>query len=161
MPTLLKPSYGTPTTITFTTSGLATDTNLLAGRQSAIVNNNTDLAIDALVGWSILTGTTTADRVIEIWAGATWDDGTTYIAGGGGGDAALSPATIGIKRGLKLLAVIDVTDTTGRTFTGMASLAQAFGGTMPQRWHLYCVHNTGANLSTSTWKYTPVQYTNV
>lgn len=161
MATLLKPSYGSSATITFTVSGLATDSNLLAGRQSAIVNNNTDLAVDAIVGWSILTGTTTANTVIEIWANGTWDDGTTYIAGGGGGDAALSPATVGIKRGMKLLAVIDVTDTTGRTFTGMASIAQAFGGTMPQRWHLYIVHNTGANLSTTTVKYTPIQYTNV
>lgn len=161
MATILKPSYGSGTSITFTTSGLATDSSLLAGRQSAVVANSTDLGVDCLVGWSILTGTTTANTVIEIWAGGSWDGGTTYIAGGGGGDSALSPATVGIKRGLKLLAVIDVTDTTGRTFTGMASVAQAFGGTMPSNWHLYCVHNTGANLSTSTWKYTPIQYTNV
>lgn len=162
MATILKPSYGAATTITFTVSGLASDaTNLVAGRQSAVINNTTDLAVDALVGGSILTGTNTANTIIEVWVGGSWDNGTTYLAGGGGGDAALSPANVGVKRAMKLGIVIDVIETTARTYTFMFSVAQCFGGTMPDHWHLYVVHNTGANLSTTTVKYTPIQYTNV
>lgn len=164
MATILKPSYGAATTLTATVCNtLATSTSglLLAGAQSSIVDNTTDLAVDALVGGTFTTGTTTANTVIEVWAGGSWDNGTTYLAGLGNGDSSTSPATNGLKRALKLLAVIDVTDTTARTFSFMASIAQAFGGTMPGHWHLFVTHNTGASFTAAVLKYRPIQYTNV
>lgn len=140
-----------------------TDANLLAGRQSAVVNNTTDLAVDAILGGTIAdTSTITANTVIELWLFGSWDNGTTYSAGMGAGDANVSPATLGVKRLMALALVIDLTDTTARTYTiGPISVAQAFGGTMPDHWGFYVVQNSGQTLGATTLKYTPVQYTNV
>lgn len=160
---LIKPSYGTATTITITDNALATDANLLAGRQSTAINNETDLADDALLGGTILTtGTPTANTVIEVWVFASWNGGTNYSAGAGASDANFSPATTGSKNLMALAAVIVQTDTTARTYSfGPISIAQLFGGTMPDRWGVYIVHNTGQNLGDGVFMYRPVQYQNV
>lgn len=164
MTTTLKPSYGSATSITCTTTSLATDSNLLAGRQSNIVNNTSDLADDAILGGTIATtGTPTAATVIELWLFGSWDNGTTFSAGASsGGDANLSPATIGSKSLMALAQIIQQTDTTSRTYTvGPISVAAAFGGVMPDHWGFFVVQNTGTTLGATTLKYTPIQYQNV
>lgn len=160
----LKPLYGSTGTLTITASGLASDTNLLAGRQSTVVDNESSvLADDALLGLTVATTSTPgAGGQIEIWVFASWDGGTTYTAGAGAADAAFSPATLGVKNLMALAGVITQTDTTARTYNfGPVSIAQLFGGTMPDRWGVYIVQNTGQNLGATTVKYRPVQYQNV
>lgn len=157
--TTATPSYGAAQTMTLTSSGLASTAGLLAGRQSTIADNSSDLADDALVGGKLVTtATTTTNTQIQIWAFASYD-GTSYTAGAGASDANFTPDT-GAKSLMKLLAVIPNITTTAVTYTwGPISIAQAFGGTMPIKWGIYIVHNTGTALAAGgETKYTPVKY---
>lgn len=158
--TTASPAYGTTAALTITLTGLATDANLVAGRQSTVVDNGSDDAIDALVGGKITTGTTpTASRQIEIWLFGSYDD-TEYSGGAGASDAALTPDT---KTVLKLLTIIPTVNTSDKSYRfGPFSVAQAFGGVMPEKWGAYVVHNTGVNLNATASNheivYTPVKY---
>lgn len=158
--TTASPLYGTTTAMTITLASLASDTNLVAGRQSTVVSNGTDDAIDALVGGKVTTGTSpTASRQIEVWLFGSYDD-TEYSGGAGASDAALTPDAKGL---LKLLQIIPTVNTSDKAYRwGPFSVAQAFGGTMPENWGVYIVHNTGVNLNSTAGNhevvYTPVKY---
>lgn len=158
--TTASPLYGTTTAMTITLASLATDANLVAGRQSTAVSNGTDDAIDALVGGKVTTGTTpTASRQIEVWLFGSYDD-TEYSGGAGASDAAFTPDT---KVALKLLTVLPTVNTSDKAYRwGPFSVAQAFGGVMPENWGVYIVHNTGVNLNATAGNhevnYTPVKY---
>lgn len=158
--TTATPAYGTTTALTITLTGLASDASLVAGRQSTVVDNGSDDAIDAIIGGKITTGTTpTASRQIEIWLGGIYDD-TEYSGGAGSSDAALTPDE---KTVLKMLQIIPTTNTSDKAYRwGPFSVAQAFGGVMPEKWFAYVVHNTGVNLNATAANqeiyYTPVKY---
>lgn len=161
--TAIKPSYGSATTIACTTTSLASDTSLLAGRQSAQVDNTADLAVDALLGGTIATtGTPTTGTTIEVWLWGSYDNGTTRSAAAGTSDANFSPATQGVKLMMAHALTINQDNTTARTHTfGPVSVAACFGGTMPDHWGVFIVHNTGTTLGATALKYMPVQYQNV
>lgn len=138
--------YGTKVTMTMTLASLASDTNLVAGRESTAVDNkDVDDAIDALVGGKVTTGTSpTASRQIEVWAYGSYDD-TTFSGGASGSDANLTPSE---KTLLKLLTIIPTANTSDKAYQwGPFSVAQAFGGVLPVQWGIYIVHNTGVNLN--------------
>jgi len=140
--------YSSQETITAAVASLASDTNLLAGLESSIINNTSTGYDDRLLSGKITTGTSpTASKQIEVWAigwdGSGWPDvfdGTT------------SNETItssDIKNAIcKPIAIMSTNSTSDRTywFTGV-SLRQAFGGTMPEKCVLFIVHNTGAALN--------------
>ncbi len=161
MTTTFTPSYGSATTITITLTSLASDASLIAGRQSTVIDNTSDLAIDSIVGGKITTGTSpTASKLIAVWAFGSWD-GTLYSGGAGASDANFSPT--GEITLMKLLTVIPTDATSDHTYEfGPFSIAQAFGGTMPRLWGVFVVHNTAQNLnatgSNHVLKYTPVKY---
>lgn len=143
------PSYAASAALTMTLASLASDTNLIAGRESTVVDNaGTDDAIDVLVGGKVTTGTSpTADRQIEVWAYASRDggSGTAYSAGATGADANFSPT--GEKTLLRLLTIIPTDSTSNHTYEfGPFSIAAAFGGTLPGKWGIFIVHNTGVAL---------------
>lgn len=162
--TTLKPSYISPVALTITTGSLASDANLLAGRQSNVANNTSDLAVDCVVGGAIAApgSAPTAGTSIEAWLFGSWNGGTTFTGGASsGGDANLSLATTGVKQLMSRVALISQTDTTARAYDfGPVSVAQAFGGTMPDHWGVFIVHDLGVTLGATTLQYTPVQYTN-
>src|SRR4051812_11312051 len=159
--TTATPTYGTSTAITMTLASLASDTNLLAGRESNSVDNTSDLAIDSIVGGKVTTGTSpTASKQIEIWLAGSYD-GTTFSGGCTGSDAGLTFASE--KTSLRLLAILPTDSTSNHTYEwGPFSVAAAFGGTMPKKWSVFVVHNTGVNLNSTGGnhevKYTPVKY---
>jgi hypothetical protein len=159
--TTATPSYGTSTAIAITLASLASDSNLVTGRESNSVDNTSDLAIDSLVGGKVTTGTSpTASKQIEVWAIGSYD-GTSYDGGATGSDANLTPQQ---KTLLRLLTVIPTSSTSNQLYTwGPFSVAQGFGGTMPKKWSIFIVHNTGVNLNATGGnheiKYTPVKYT--
>lgn len=160
--TTATPANQAAVTLTHTLASLASDTNLVAGRASAAADNNgSDDAIDCMVGGKVTTGTSpTASRQIEVWLSGSYD-GTSYAGGASGSDANLTPT--GSKTLLKLLTVIPTSSTSDVTYTwGPFSVAAAFGGTMPRKWLVYVVHNTGQNLNSTggnhETKYTPVKY---
>jgi hypothetical protein len=161
MVTTATPANQAAVTHTITLASLASDTNLVAGREgTAIDNNGTDDAIDSQVGGKVTTGTSpTASRQIEIWLAGSYD-GTTFSGGATGSDANLTPSE---KTLLKLLTIIPTVNTSNKTYQwGPFSVAQAFGGTMPRKWSVYVVHNTGVALNATAGnhevKHTPVKY---
>lgn len=159
--TTASPAYQSVVTHTITLASLASDTNLVAGREgTAIDNAATDDAIDSTVGGFVTTGTSpTAARQIEVWLYGSYD-GTSYSGGATGSDANLTPQE---KTLLSRLTVIPTSSTSNQKYTwGPFSVAQAFGGTMPRKWGVFVVHNTGVNLNSTgsnhEVKHTPVKY---
>ena len=147
------------TTDTITLASLASDTNLVAGREGTAVSHE-DAEIDSLVGGKVTTGTSpTASRQIEVWAYGSYD-GTSYSGGASGSDANLTPQE---KTLLRLLTIIPTVNTSNQPYTwGPFSMAQAFGGSLPRKTGVFIVHNTGVNLNSTAGnhevKRTPIKY---
>jgi hypothetical protein len=153
-----KPLYGSATAITCTTTSLASDTNLLAGRASASIDNTTNLYTTAYVGGTIVTtGTPAATTEIDVYFYGSWDNATTYSDAIGGTDANVTIAT-GQKNILSLATVIAQTGGATVTYTiGPIDVAAAMGLlTLPDHWGVFIVHNTANTLGATTLKYTGV-----
>jgi hypothetical protein len=154
-------NYAAAATLTMTLAALATDASLLAGRESTAVDNTTNLYVDALVGGKVTSHASvapTAGKQIEVWAYGTYD-GTTYSGGCTGSDNNLTFASE--KTMLKLLTIIPTDASTAHTYEwGPFSVAQAFGGTMPQKWGIYMVQNTGQALNATAGNH-EVKYTGI
>lgn len=156
-------SYGSATALTIglATGPLASDTSLVAGRESTAIDNTADLAVDAMVFGQVMTGSSpTASRQIEIWVYGSLD-GTNFSGSATGSDANLTPSE---KTLFKLLTIIPTVSTSNKAYIwGPFSVAQAFGGTMPSHWGVYIVHNTGVALNSTGGnhfvKYRAVKYT--
>lgn len=161
MPTA-TPNFGSPVTMTLSLASLASDTNLLAGRESTVVDNGPsgDDAIDAIIGGLITTGTSpTADRQIEVWAYGTWDGGSRYSHVCTGTDGNL---TLVKKSLLRLVTIIPTSATSNYGYQwGPVSMARVFDGILPQKWGLWVVQNTGVALNSTAGnhevKYTPLK----
>ncbi len=150
MPNNILKRYGSKTTLTAAVASLTSDTNLLAGIESSVIDNTTDGFDDILVSGKVTTGTSpTASRQIEVWAvawdGVNWPDvfdGTTS------GETITSSD---IKNSIcKAVAILSTNATSDRVyhFTGV-SLRAAFGGELPSKVVLFVVHNTGVNLNST------------
>lgn len=151
--------YGSPQTLTLTSSGLASTAGLLVGRQSNVADNTSTLNIDHLVGGKLVTtATTVINTQIQIWLFGSYD-GTSFAAGAGAGDSGFTP-DVGAKNLMRLLTVIPNITTTAVTYAwGPFSVAQAFGGILPIKWGIFIVHNTGQNLAAGgELKYTPINF---
>lgn len=148
MPNNILWKYGSTTTITAAIASLASDTNLLAGLESAIINNETDGFEDIILSGKATTGTSpTASRQIEVWAVA-WDS-NAWPDVFDGTSSAETITSADIKAALcKAVAIMPTNNTSDRTysFTGV-SAKQVFGGVLPSRFVLFITHNTGVNLN--------------
>ena len=148
MPNSILKKYGSKTTLTAAVASLASDTNLLAGIESSVIDNTTDGFDDILLSGKTTTGTSpTAARQIEVWAvawdGANWPDvfdGTT---------SAETITSSDIKNAIcKPVASLATNNTSDRTYHYSGVSARAvFGGELPSKFVLFQVHNTGANLN--------------
>lgn len=148
----IKLAYGTASDATITLASLASDTNLLAGRESSEVVNTSTLALDYLVSGKITAGTSpTASRSIEVWAVGSWD-GTTWPDVFDGTDSAETITSADIKASVcRLIAAMATANTSDRTYHfGPTSIAAAFGGVVPPKFVLFVVHNTGVNLNSTS-----------
>lgn len=147
----IKLAYGTASDATITLASLASDTNLLAGRESNEIDNGTTLALDYLVSGKITAGTSpTASRSIEVWAVGSWD-GTNWPDVFDGTDSAETITSADIKfSACRLLSAMATANTSDRTYHfGPVSLAAAFGGTVPKKFVVFVTHNTGVNLNST------------
>ena len=150
MPNNILTKYGSKTTLTAAVASLASDTNLLAGIESSIIDNTTDGFDDFLISGKITTGTSpTASRQIEVWAiawdGSGWPDvfdGTT---------SAETITSSDIKNAIcRPVVIMGTNSTSDRTYHFIAcSLRNVFDGGLPSRVVLFVVHNTGANLNST------------
>ena len=140
--------YGASPPITNAVASLASDTNLLAGYESAIIDNTTDGFEDIILSGKRTTGTSpTASRQIEVWAVA-WDS-NAWPDVFDGTSSAETITSADIKNALcKAVAVLPTNNTSDRTysFTGV-SMKTVFGGVLPSQYVLFVVHNTGVALN--------------
>ena len=147
----LKLAYGTASDVTITLASLASDTNLLTGRESATIDNSTNLYLDILISGKITAGTSpTASRSIEVWAVGSWD-GTNWPDVFDGTESAETITSADIKASVtRYLAAMATANTSDRAYHfGPVSLASAFGGTLPPKVVLFVTHSTGQNLNST------------
>ena len=148
MPNNILIKYGTSTTITNAIASLASDTNLLAGYESAVIDNTTDGYEDIILSGKVTTGTSpTAARQIEVWAVA-WDS-NAWPDVFDGTSSAETITSSDIKNAIcKCVAILPTNNTSDRTYsyTGI-SARQVFGGVLPSKFVLFQVHNTGVALN--------------
>ena len=148
MPNSILWKYGSTQTITAAIASLASDTNLLAGLESSIIDNTTDGFEDIILSGKATTGTSpTASRQIEVWAVA-WDS-NAWPDVFDGTSSAETITSADIKASLcKAVAIMPTNNTSDRAyfFTGV-SAKQVFGGVLPSKFVLFIVHNTGVNLN--------------
>lgn len=160
-------AYGSSSALTCTLASLASDTNVLAGRESTAVSNITTPQLDYLLAGKIKAGTTPTAGRIEVWAYAQVEDTPTYPDTITGTDSARTLTSADIKASaLRLVASMTTDTTTGRNYWfGGVSLASLYGGIVPKRWGLFVAHNTGVALDSTgsnhaLWS-TPVYATSV
>lgn len=146
--------------ITCTLASLASDTNLLIGRESTVVDNTTNVDLDHLVGGIIRLGTSpTVSKEVRVYAHAPWKivTGTpTYTDLGSGtpltgADAGATWQSANARDTALRLLWAGLTDAvTGRVMSmPPTSIAQAFGGMLPAFWGLWIVHNSVAALDST------------
>jgi hypothetical protein len=149
----VTPNYAATATITCSVASLASSSSFVAGQESTIVDNSSNKYVDALLSGKIRVGTTpTVNTQILVYVFAQLDDTPTYPDVMDGTDSAETITTAGVGQGfLKLAAVLNVDATTSdRDYPfGPVSVAQLFGGVMPQRWGVFVTHNTGVALNST------------
>lgn len=162
----VKIAYAASATITVAPENVATSSTWVAGVESAVIDNTSNLYVDAIVGGLWTAGTTpTINTQVLIYVGSVLNDTPTYPDVFDGTSSAETLTSVGVGRGfLKLAAVLDVDSTTSnRAYYCTFSVAQLFGGVMPLKWFLYIAHNSGVNSNTTAgnhvWKLTGITYT--
>ena len=157
-----KVNYAGTTDLSISIASLASDTNLLAGVESAAVDNTVDGRRDFWVSGKITTGTSpTASRQIEVWAigsidGTTWPD----VFDGTGSAETISLA--GVKASIcRFVANMATTSTSDEDYYfGPVLMSSVFGGDIPPKFVLFVTHNTAVNLNATAGnhyvKVTPV-----
>lgn len=153
----IKTAYGATVSLTIdlSTGPLASDSGLVAGRQSSVVDNSSSLYLDYLLAGKVTTGTSpTASKQIEIWVyGAESDGGGTpvYPDGITGSDANKTFTSRDIlAASCRLAAFLPTDNQSGRAYWfAPLSIASLFGGVVPLKWGIFVVHNTGVALSST------------
>ena len=145
----LKLAYPAASDLTITLASLASDTSLLTGRESATIDNSSNLYLDYLISGKITTGTSpTASRSIEVWAVGSWD-GTNWPDVFDGTESAETITSSDIKASVcKFIAAMATSATSNVTYHfGPVSLAAAFGGVLPPKVVLFVTHSTAVALN--------------
>jgi hypothetical protein len=148
----IKLIYGTATDLTITLASLASDANLLSGRESAVIDLSTDGWEDVLISGKFTTaGTLTANRSIQLFGIASYD-GTSWpdVFVGSDGDRTISSNLV---KPFVCGALTEIaTDATARTyhFSGL-SLRSAFRSPagLPPKLSLFVTQSTNAGLSST------------
>jgi hypothetical protein len=148
----LKLAYGTASDVTIQLASLATDANLLTGRESTAIDNTSALVLDYLVSGKITTGTTpTTAKSIEVWAVGSWD-GTNWPDVFDGTESAETITSADIKSSVcRYLAAMATSATSNVAYHfGPVSLAAAFGGVLPPKIVLFVTHSTAVALNATS-----------
>ena len=144
-------NYTAAATITISPASLASSATFVAGREATAISNSSNLFVDALLSGAITVGTTpTINTQIEVWVIAALNETPTWPDVMDGTDSAETWTSVGVRNGAaRRIAVLDVDATTSNVaheFSGI-SIAEAFGGTMPDDWTIWVTHNTGVALN--------------
>lgn len=140
----LKTKYGTSNqTITLSMSAMPNS----GAVSCAGIDNTTNLFIDALVQINTKTDTTgvSAVGVMNVYAVGTADGGTTYAEGG-----THAAVTMTNPPNARLIGVINTVANNTAYKGGPFSVANAFGGVLPDHWAIIVENRTGAQLMATT-----------
>ena len=144
-----KVNYASASDISITLASLASDTNLLAGAESAAVDNTVDGRRDFWVSGKVTTGTSpTTARSIQVWAVGSWD-GTNWPDVFDGTASAETITSANHKNAIcRFVAEMATDSTSDRAYHfGPVLISSVFGGDVPPKWVLFITHNTGVNLN--------------
>lgn len=136
----VKEKFGTSAAVTITLANLASAA--LAGRESAAVDNATNLYLDAIlqVRGKLVAGSPTSGGAIYVYVAGS-EDGTQWTDNATGADAALTQRD---PTNLRLLGVIPTPDSGGLAYVSSPmSVAAAFGGVLPRKWSVIVRNFTG------------------
>ena len=143
---VIKPLFGTNNqSISCTLTSLANN----GQRGSASVDNTSNLFLDVLVFAKIKSGasSTSTTGTVNIYAYGTADGGTNYSDGVGGTDAGV---TLTSPPNMKLIGVMNMVANSTTYSAGPFSVAQAFGGLMPDHWGIVVENKSGGSFDGST-----------
>lgn len=145
---VVKMFYVASSAVTITLASLATDANLLTGRESTAIDNSSNLYLDYLLAGKIRTGTSpTASKEIRVYVVGMMDD-TTWPDAFDGTDSAETVTTRDSEcRLAAIMATTSVSDTDYHF--GPVSVASLFGGVCPRKFVVFVTHNTGVNLNST------------
>jgi hypothetical protein len=145
MTTTFKSKYGTNgQSIGITITSLANN----GQRQSDVIDNGTNLYLDALVSPRIKTGGsgTSASGYVNVYAYGTVDGGSLYSDSASGSDGSI---TLTSPPNMRLIGVINAVANSTEYNGGPFSVAQAFGGVLPEKWGIVIENKTGGTLDAS------------
>jgi hypothetical protein len=158
----LKKAYGTVTTMTVTNlNSLASSAT--AGWQSAVVDNSSDLYIDAIVQVVVDMANTApgSDKALYVYAYGGLE--TTYTNPASGSEGAITLTSISTTaQNLRLIGTLFYNTQDEVIESQPMSVAKAFDGELPIKWGLVIMNFSGAALAASgnTVKWAGVYYTN-
>jgi hypothetical protein len=140
--------YAASADVTITLAALAASSTLVAGRESATVDNSLNLYLDYLLSGKVTTGTAPTAGIIEVWVVAELDD-TTWPDVFDGTESAETVTTRDILTSCARLAASMTTDATAnRTYPfAKISVASLFGGVCPRKFVVFVTHSTVAALN--------------
>lgn len=149
----VKLNYRTRVTLTITLGSLADDaTNLLAGRQTTVVDNTSNLYTGFQLSGQIKVGTSpTSGNTIEIWAFALLNDtGPVYPDTLGASNAGVTLTSTNVKNAAIFpVKTITVDGTTDRVYSfGPISLEDIFGF-VPDKFGFVVINGSGVALNAS------------
>lgn len=162
----MKYKYAVSAAVAFTSlNSLASSTSLLAGAESAAVDNGTTLYDEIIVGLTIKMGAVapTANKSIEVWVVPVQDDTPTFPDVFDGTDSAETVASRNILFGAAVLAKVFVTDATADLeYDGSFSVASVLGY-VPKQFSLFVTQDSGQALAASghVAKITGIHYQSV
>lgn len=117
-------------------------------RASAAIDNTSNLFLDALVQVQIKSGASgvSATGYVNVYAFATVDGGTTYSDGATGSDASI---TLTAPPNARLIGTVNVVANATTYKSSPMSVAQAFGGMLPDHWGIIIENKSGGALDTT------------
>lgn len=139
-------AYGTATTISLTSDSLASSAT--AGRESTVVDNSSNLYLDALVTFKIVYPNSAPANHKGIYVFAYAWDGTDYTYPCTGSDAAVTLDDI-TTTAYQLAQIGFIPAVQNKTlYSRPFSVASAFGGVLPKKWGVAILNYSGQTLST-------------
>lgn len=143
-------AYAASAAYTITLASLATDANLLAGRESTGLSNASNKYLDELVAGFITAGTSpTAAKQIEVHAIGALNDTPLYPDVFDGTESAETITSVDIKNAIcAAIAIMSTSNTSDRAYPFKpVGLRQLFGDGLPAAHVLFVTHNTAVNLN--------------
>ena len=154
----IKQSFGTSTAITITKASMASSATV--GRESAVIDNSSNLYVDALlyVALQVAAGTTPTANTFAYIYGYASEDGTNYTDNATGSDADI---TLRSPTNLRLIGQLAWAAVSNCQVKGVFSVAQAFGGVLPRKWGIVIVQSSGQALHATAGTAIAASYTGV